>query len=60
MFLMAQGRDPHKRIDELERRVVDLENAIKALQLPQTPKRGRPPKEAHGQIETKVSDRVGD
>jgi hypothetical protein len=56
MFLTAQGRDPHKRIDELEKRVEYLENIIKGLQSPQIPKRGRPPKDAYGQPETQKPD----
>lgn len=47
MFLVPQGKDQTRRIDELERRIVALENLIKGLQ--SEPKRpGRPPKDKHG------------
>lgn len=59
MFLTAQGQNPNKRIDELEKKVQDLENALKALQSGVS-KRGRPPKEQNGQFETQVADRSGD
>jgi hypothetical protein len=45
MFMMRQGDISNaKRVDELEKRIEMLENVVKALQLTERPKVGRPPK----------------
>ncbi len=44
MFLVPQGQNQAKRIDDLEKRVQALENLVKGLQLDVKPKVGRPPK----------------
>jgi hypothetical protein len=45
MFMMRQGDISNaKRVDELEKRIEMLENVVKALQLTERPKIGRPPK----------------
>ena len=44
MFLVPQGQNQAKRIDDLEKRVQALENLLKGLQLDVKPKVGRPPK----------------
>ena len=45
MLMMRQGDIANaKRVEELEKRVEILENAIRALQLQERPKVGRPPK----------------
>lgn len=47
MYLVPQGKNVDKAIEELERRLELLENVVKALQLDEKPKRGRPPKDSH-------------
>jgi hypothetical protein len=43
MFMMKQGDISNaKRVDELEKRIEMLENVLKALQLAERPKVGRP------------------
>lgn len=44
MYLVPQGKNPEKRIDELERRLQELENLVKALQSEPKARIGRPPK----------------
>ncbi len=44
MFLVPQGQNQAKRIDDLEKRVQALENLVKGLQLDVKPKVGRPSK----------------
>ena len=44
MFLVPQGQNQAKRIDELEKRVQALENLVKGLQLEPKARIGRPPK----------------
>jgi hypothetical protein len=45
MFMMRQGDITNaKRVDELEKRIEMLETVVKALQLPERPKVGRPAK----------------
>lgn len=44
MFLVPQGQNQAKRIDELEKRVQTLENLLKGLQLEPKARIGRPPK----------------
>jgi hypothetical protein len=45
MFMMRQGDISNaKRVDELEKRIEMLENVVKALQLAERPKVGRPSK----------------
>jgi chaperonin cofactor prefoldin len=45
MFMMKQGDMANsKRVDELEKRIEMLETVVKALQLSERPKVGRPPK----------------
>jgi hypothetical protein len=45
MFMMRQGDITNaKRVDELEKRIEMLETVVKALQLPERPKVGRPVK----------------
>lgn len=45
MFMMRQGDITNaKRVDELEKRIEMLETVVKALQLPERPKVGRPSK----------------
>jgi hypothetical protein len=45
MFMMRQGDISNaKRVDELEKRIEMLETMVKALQLAERPKVGRPPK----------------
>jgi hypothetical protein len=44
MFLVPQGQNQAKRIDDLEKRVQALEKIINSLQSEQRPKIGRPPK----------------
>lgn len=48
MFMMKQGDITNaKRVDALEKRIEMLENVVKALQLQERPKVGRPPKASH-------------
>ncbi len=48
MFMMKQGDITNaKRVEALEKRVEMLENVVKALQLQERPKVGRPPKASH-------------
>jgi hypothetical protein len=48
MFMMKQGDITNaKRVNDLEKRIEMLENVVKALQLPERPKVGRPPKVSH-------------
>lgn len=45
MFMLRQGDlSSAKRVEELEKRVEMLETVVKALQLPERPKLGRPSK----------------
>lgn len=45
MFMLRQGDlSSAKRVEELEKRIEMLENVVKALQLTERPKVGRPPK----------------
>ncbi|CAB5222411.1 hypothetical protein UFOVP378_2 [uncultured Caudovirales phage] len=45
MYMMKQGDISNaKRVDALEKRIEMLENVVKALQLTERPKVGRPPK----------------
>lgn len=44
MMLVPQGQNPIKLIQALEKRVEDLENALKRLESDTKPKVGRPPK----------------
>ena len=45
MFMLRQGDiSSAKRVEELEKRVEMLETVVKALQLPERPKVGRPSK----------------
>jgi len=61
MFMMKQGDLADRRkIDALEKRIETLENMVKALQLPERPKMGRPPK-VKDEPRTIESDyRIGD
>lgn len=56
MYLTPQGQNPQRQIDELKVRIDALEKAINELQSIKIPKRGRPPKDAYGQPETKKPD----
>lgn len=48
MYMMKQGDITNaKRVDALEKRIEMLENVVKALQLQERPKVGRPPKASH-------------
>jgi hypothetical protein len=48
MMMMKQGDIANaKRVEALEKRVEMLENVVKALQLQERPKVGRPPKASH-------------
>lgn len=48
MLMMKQGDIASaKRVAELEKRVEMLENVVKALQLQERPKVGRPPKASY-------------
>jgi hypothetical protein len=45
MFMMKQGDITNaKRVNDLEKRIEMLETMVKALQLSERPKAGRPPK----------------
>lgn len=55
MFMMKQGDFANsKRVEELEKRIEMLENVVKALQLTERPKVGRPPK-AKDESEPKIN-----
>ena len=56
MYLVPQG-NMEKRVTELEKRLQALENLVNDLQLELKPKRGRPPKENHGQRPTEGDHR---
>ena len=56
MYLVKQG-NTEKRVAELEQRLQALENLVNGLQLELKPKRGRPPKENHGQRPTEGDHR---
>lgn len=47
MYLVPQGKNVDKAVEALEKRIELLENVVKALQLDEKPKRGRPSKDSH-------------
>lgn len=61
MFMMKQGDLADRRkIDLLEKRIETLENCVKALQLQERPRMGRPPKVKDEPGQTESNHRVGD
>lgn len=44
MYLVPQGKNQNTRLDQLEKRLQELENLVKALQSEPKARIGRPPK----------------
>lgn len=60
MFLVPQGQNQAKRIDELEKRVQALENLVKGLQLEPKARIGRPPKVKNEPDQPQSRDPISD